>query len=138
MLFGRPGRCGVLSGHVRYDVVIYLLCLGGRGTEKLWVQILHHLSNFSVVIYHTECGRKPQNQCSIHLLKPVDNGKSFILLRIGNALVSPRNEVRKRYAIGLETLRITGRVGLGGKSADYPTSTKEAPRAPNLPEACPC
>jgi hypothetical protein len=97
-LFGRPGRCGALSGHVRYDLVIYLLFLGGRGTEKLWVQILHHLSNFSVVIYHTGCGRRPQNQCSIHLLTPIDNGKSFILLLISNTLAWPGNEVRKRYA----------------------------------------
>src|SRR5262249_1425563 len=97
-LFGRPGRCGALSGRVRYDVVIYLLFLGGRGKEKLWVQIPHHLSNFGVVIYHTGCGRKPQNQCSIRLLAPIDNGKSFILLIISNALVLPGNEVCKRYA----------------------------------------
>jgi hypothetical protein len=108
-LFGRPGRCGVLSGHVRYDVVIYLLFLGGRGTEKLWVQILHHLSKFSVDIYYTGCGRKPQNQCSILQLEPIDNGKSFILLLISNALVSPGNEVCKRYAnifgAGLQNIR---------------------------------
>jgi len=97
-LFGRPGRCGALSGHVRYDLVIYLLFLGGRGKEKFWVQILHHLSKFGVVIYNTGCGQKPHNQCSIRLLAPIDNGKSFILLLISNALVSPWNEVCKRYA----------------------------------------
>ena len=88
-MFGRPGRCGALSGHVRYDLVIYLLFLGGRGKEKLWVQILHHLSNFGVVFYNTGCGRKPQNQFSIRLPAPIDNGKSFISLLISNALVSP-------------------------------------------------
>ena len=97
-MFGRPCRCGALSGHVRYDLVIYLLFLGGRGKEKFWVQILHHLSNFGVVIYDTGCGQKPHNQCSIRLLAPIDNGKSFISLLISNALVSPGNEVRKRYA----------------------------------------
>jgi hypothetical protein len=97
-LFGRPGRCGTLSGHDRYDLVIYLLFLGGRGKEKFWVQILHHLSNFSVAICYTGCGRKPQNQRSIRLLAPIDNGKSFILLLISNALASPGNEGCKRYA----------------------------------------
>jgi hypothetical protein len=51
-----------------------------------------------VVFYNTGCGRKPQNQCSIRLLAPIDNGKSFISLLISNALVSPGNEVCKRYA----------------------------------------
>jgi len=93
-----PVAVGALSGHDRYDLVIYLLFLGGRGKEKFWVQILHHLSNFGVVIYNTGCGRKPQNQCSIRLLGPIENGKSFILFLISNELVSPGAEVCKRYA----------------------------------------
>jgi hypothetical protein len=52
-----------------------------------------------VVIRHTGCGRKPQNQCSIRLPAPIDNGKSFISPLISNAPVSPGNKVRKRYAI---------------------------------------
>jgi hypothetical protein len=51
-----------------------------------------------VVIYNTDCGRKPQNKCSIHLLAPIDNRKSFILLLISNAQVSSGNEDCKRYA----------------------------------------
>jgi hypothetical protein len=120
-LFGRPGRCGALSGHGRYDVVIYLLFLGGRGKEKLWVQILHHLSNLGVDFYTTGCGRKPQNQCSIRLLAPIDSGKSFISLLISNAPVSPCNEVCKRYAnlIGAEPQNIRRGIALRRRHFAY-------------------
>jgi hypothetical protein len=106
-------------------VIIYLLFLGGRGKEKLWVQILHHLSNFGVVIFNTECGRKPQNQCSIRLLAPIDNGKSFILLLISNALVSPGNEVCKRCANLFAHRQWTADVEIGSLIAEQ-QSLKDA------------
>ena len=53
---------------------------------------------FSVVIYNTGCGRKPQNKFSTHLLAPIDNRKSFILHLIINPQVSSGNEDCKRYA----------------------------------------
>jgi Transposase IS66 family len=56
------------------------------------------LAYFGVATCNTGCGRKPQNQCSIHLLAPTDNRKSFTFLLISNAPVSSRNETCKRYA----------------------------------------
>jgi hypothetical protein len=47
---------------------------------------LHALSAyFGMANCNTGCGRKPQNQYSIHLLAPIDIGKSFSLLLISNA-----------------------------------------------------
>jgi hypothetical protein len=78
----------MLLGHARYDAVIYLFFNGGRGKEKFWVQILHRLSialhalsaYFGVAICNTGCSRNPQNQYSIRLLAPIDNGsRSFYL-----------------------------------------------------------
>jgi hypothetical protein len=54
--------------------------------------------HFGVASCNTGCGRKPQNQYSIHLLALIDHRKSFILLLIISALVLSGNEPRKKYA----------------------------------------
>jgi hypothetical protein len=98
---------GALSSLVRYDVVIYLFFWDGRVKEKLLgtdpsptihcqsellrmvllAFALHALSAYlGAAIRNTGCGRKPQNQYSIHLFATIDNGKSFISLLISNAL----------------------------------------------------
>ena len=50
-----PVAVGALSGHDRYDVVIYLLFLVGRGKEKFWVQLLHHLSIATLNLFSKSC-----------------------------------------------------------------------------------
>ncbi|HZF37258.1 MAG TPA: hypothetical protein VE715_00410 [Blastocatellia bacterium] len=65
------------------------------------------LAYFSVATCNNGCGEKPQNQYSIRLLAPIDNGKwrwkiihftSHNLLPMNDALVSWGNEACKRYA----------------------------------------
>jgi hypothetical protein len=46
-----PAALGALSGHVRCDVAMYLFFLGDRSKEKLWVQILYHLSIASLNLF---------------------------------------------------------------------------------------
>src|SRR5262249_43621700 len=60
---------------------------------------LHALSvYFGVATRNTVCGRKLQNKYSTCLLALTDVGKSLFLLLISSALVSPGNDICKRYA----------------------------------------